>query len=56
MNQKLKKIFTVDFFYLLFLLGMIPLIVSYKSILDLSYFLIITFCYIKLKLYEKKIS
>lgn len=55
MENKVKKIFTVDFFYLLFLLGMIPLIVSNKSILDFSYFVIITFCYIKLKLCEKKI-
>lgn len=55
MEEKLKKLFTVDFFYLLFSIGMIPMVVSGKNILDLGYYIIITFCYIKLKLYNKKI-
>ena len=55
MENKVKKIFTVDFFYLLFLIAMIPIMIGSKSILDLSYFVIITYNYIKLKLYEKKI-
>lgn len=51
----LNKIFTVNFFYLLFLIMMIPLIMSEKSIIDIAYFLVITYYYIKLKLYDKKI-
>lgn len=55
MEEKLKKLLTVDFFYLLFSVGMIPLIVSCKNLLDIGYYVIITICYIRLKLYDKKI-
>ena len=55
MEKKLKKLLTVDFFYLLFSMGMIPLIVSDRNILDIGYYIVITFYYIKFKLYDKKI-
>lgn len=55
MEEKLKKLLTVDFFYLLFSVVMIHLIVSCKNLLDIGYYIIITTCYIRLKLYDKKI-
>lgn len=55
MENKVVKIFTVDFIYLLFFISMIFLIVSGKNILDVSYFLLVSFYYIELKLYNKKI-
>lgn len=55
MNNKVEKLFNVDFFYLLFIFGMVPLIIISRCILDFLYFLMITFYYIKFKLYEKKI-
>lgn len=54
MDSKIKNILTIDFLYLLFLLLIVPLVLGSKNILDVLYFLLITCCYIKLKLYNKK--
>lgn len=55
MQHKIEKLFTVNFFYSLFLLAMLPLVIIGKEPIDILYFVIITIYYIKLKLYEKKI-
>ena len=55
MQHRIEKLFTVNFFYSLFLLVMLPLVIVGKEPIDILYFVIITIYYIKLKLYEKKI-
>ena len=54
MQRRIEKLFTVNFFYSLFLLVMLPLVIIGKEPIDILYFVIITIYYIKLKLYEKR--
>ena len=54
MQKCSNKLFTVDFFYTLYFIGMTFLIISDRSIIDLGYFIVITYYYIKLKIHNKK--
>lgn len=52
-QEKVFKLLTVDNFYFLFSIIFIIAIVKYKNYLDVSYFLLVTFYYIRLKLHRR---
>ncbi len=56
MQEKIKKWINLDSFYMVFVLLFVNLIISSKNILDIAYFLLVTFYYIRMKLHKKKIS
>lgn len=49
-QHRIEKLFTVNFFYSLFLVTMLPLVIIGKEPIDILYFIIISIYYIKLKL------
>lgn len=57
MNQsKVSRILTINNFYLIYALLMILLIIDSKSMLDILYFLVISFYYIRIKIYQKRVE
>ncbi len=56
MQEKMKKLFNLDSFYIIFVLFFVNLIACYRNYLDIAYFLFVTFYYIRMKLHKRKIS
>lgn len=56
MNSKIMKLINFDSFYILFTIVFLSLIITYRNFLDIAYFLLMTFYYVRIKLHSKKIS
>ncbi len=56
MPEKMKKWFNLDKFYFLMLIIFTIFIINKFNYLDIAYFLLITFYYIRIKLHQKKNS
>lgn len=52
MQMKVIKFLNLDNFYILFVVVSITYIVHTKNYLDISYFLLITFNYIRIKIHQ----
>lgn len=55
MEDKVMKIFTVNKFYTFFVIVMLTIIIKGKEIIDIGYFIIVTYYFIKLKLHQRGI-
>lgn len=54
-EEKILKLINVNNFYILFSVVMIGVIFRFKSYLDISYFLLVTFYYMRLKFHQKEV-
>lgn len=54
MENKVMKIFTVNKFYAFFVIIMVSFIVTEQSIIDVAYFIIVTYYFIKFKLHQRE--
>ncbi len=55
MNAKVMKLVNFDSFYCAFFIISIYIIASYKNYLDIAYFLLVSFYYIRIKLHQRKV-
>ncbi len=55
-QTKVVKLLTLDNLYIIFLCFSLIAIINYKNYLDISYFLLITFQYIRIKIHRSKNS
>lgn len=56
MNQgEVSRILNINCFYMIYALLMGLLIMNSKSLLDILYFLVVTFYFIRVKVYQKRV-
>ena len=56
MQDRILKCLNLDNFYIIFLIISLTVIISSRNYLDVSYFLLITLNYIRLKIHQRRIT
>ena len=56
MQDRILKCLNLDNFYIIFLIISLTVIISSRNYLDVSYFLLITLNYIRLKIHQRRIK
>lgn len=54
-QNKISKLLNINYLYFAYTFFMILLIVDSKSILDIVYFLVVTFHYVRIKIHQRSV-